>query len=244
MLKFIIIFANFLRYMRFLTVLICIILSSIDATAQTYEIGGTIGGANFIGDVGRTNYLSPNSLMIGGIAKWNRSERHSFRLSVIRTTLSGDDADSGEARRQQRGFSFENDITEVSLGLEFTFWEFNTYGGRRASTPYLYTGVTYFGYEALSNEGGEIVTYDNDSDFAIPMVLGYKATVGTHTIAAFEIGARYAFTDGLDGSNPSRGARREDPSLKFGNINNNDWYVFTSFTFTFTFGRKPCYCNF
>ena len=40
-------------------------------------------------------------------------------------------------------------------------------------------------------------------------------------ILALEVGARYTFTDNLDGSNP-----KNDNLIKFGNINNNDWYVF------------------
>ncbi|MDA9239205.1 DUF6089 family protein, partial [Flavobacteriaceae bacterium] len=36
----------------------------------------------------------------------------------------------------------------------------------------------------------------------------------------------------------------QSQDLKFGNQNNNDWYVFTGITFSFTFGREPCYCNF
>ncbi|MEP2335783.1 MAG: DUF6089 family protein, partial [Nonlabens ulvanivorans] len=33
-------------------------------------------------------------------------------------------------------------------------------------------------------------------------------------------------------------------NVRFGNINNNDWYVFSGVTLTYAFGRKPCYCNF
>ena len=32
-------------------------------------------------------------------------------------------------------------------------------------------------------------------------------------------------------------------TLRFGNLNSNDWYVFTGFTVTYTFGNKPCYCR-
>ena len=32
--------------------------------------------------------------------------------------------------------------------------------------------------------------------------------------------------------------------LVFGNINNNDWYVFSLINLSYTFGRKPCYCNY
>ena len=51
--------------------------------AQIYEVGIFAGGSNFIGDVGATNYISPNQVAIGGIFKWNRSPRHSFRASII-----------------------------------------------------------------------------------------------------------------------------------------------------------------
>ncbi len=73
------------------------------------------------------------------------------------------------------------------------------------------------------------------------MVLGYKTNISNHLILAAEIGARYTFSDELDGSVPD-GEFREQ--LSFGNTNNNDWYMFTGITLTYTFGRRPCYCNF
>ena len=229
--------------MKYIVIIIFTLLSTLNLQSQTYEVGAFVGGANLIGDVGRSNYISPNSLAFGGIVRWNRSERHSFRASVITTKIKGDDADSHEARRRERGYTFENNITEFSLGIEYTFWEFNMYSGNRASTPYLYSGVTYLLYDALRLRlnGGDIIKYDSTGDFAIPMVVGYKTTVGTNTLAAFEIGARYALTDALDGSvSPNN----DFIGGQFGDTNNNDWYVFTGITFTFTFGRQPCYCNF
>ena len=36
----------------------------------------------------------------------------------------------------------------------------------------------------------------------------------------------------------------KDPTNpEFGNIGNNDWYVFTGLTISFTFGDLPCYCK-
>lgn len=87
----------------------------------------------------------------------------------------------------------------------------------------------------LSNEG-------TNWDFAIPMVVGYKEAITEHIIGGLEIGARYTFTDNLDGSWPEEYLGRRDPKIEFGNRNTNDWYVFTGVSFTFTFGRKPCYC--
>lgn len=212
--------------------------------SQTYEVGAFFGGSNYIGDVGKTNYIAPNSPVFGFLGKWNRSPRHSFRASVSFTNLKADDNDSDDERRKERGLSFENNIIEVSGGLEFTFWEFSMYSGKPAHTPYLYTGITYFWYDSLYRSAvDEISDYDADSSLAIPMVLGYKATLGTNFVIAAEIGARYTFTDNIDGSNPKDNIG-DNENIRFGNINNNDWYVFTGITLTYTFGRKPCYCNF
>jgi len=230
--------------MRFFTSIFLFLLIPLSAFSQTYEIGGFLGGANYIGDVGKTTYIAPNTPVFGALFKWNRSARHSFRGSILFGKIKGDDNDSNDSRRKERGYTFENSIMEISAGIEFTFWEFNMYSGKPAHTPYLYSGLTYFWYDALYKPpNGEIKDYDGASSVAIPMVLGYKATLGTKFVIAGEIGARYTFTDDLDGSNPVKGLEDNEP-LKFGNVNNNDWYVFTGITLTYTFGRKPCYCNF
>jgi len=229
--------------MRFFTSIFLILLMPLFAFSQTYEIGGFFGGANFIGDVGKTTYIAPKTPVFGALFKWNRSSRHSFRGSVLFSKIEGDDSDSNESRRVERGYKFENNIIEVSVGLEFTFWEFDLYSGKPASTPYLYTGLTFFRYNELYKRADDvIVKRDNSGSVAIPMTVGYKSTLGRKFLIAAEIGARYTFTDNLDGSNPSGSG--EIDSLQFGNINNNDWYVFTGITLTYTFGRKPCYCNF
>lgn len=230
--------------MRYLTVVFLVFFCMHKGTSQTFELGGFVGGANVIGDLGSTTYVNPNTLAFGGIFKWNRSERHSFRFSAILAKAEGNDADSKESRRKQRGYSFQNNIKEFSAGLEYTFWEFNLNSGAPTSAPYLYTGITYFLYEASYISGAGVYTeYDQAGAFAVPMVLGYKATLSTKLIGAFEIGARYSFTDDIDASNPVLGYQ-DTEDLKFGNQNNNDWYVFTGITFSFTFGREPCYCNF
>ena len=230
--------------MKYFATVFLLLTTAFMANAQTYEIGGMIGGANYIGDVGKTNYINPSNLAIGGIFKWNRSTRHAFRASIMFAKIDGDDAKSDNSRREQRGYSFENTVKELSIGLEYTFWDFDVHSQESISTPYLYTGLTAFSYSALyKDERDKITKYDNAISFAIPMVVGYKARLSQLAMVGFEIGARYTFTDNLDGSNPVKG-KADDENLKFGNVNSNDWYVFTGITVTFAFGRKPCYCNF
>ena len=231
--------------MKYFTAILLIVTTSFLGHSQTYEVGVILGGANLIGDVGSTTYLSPNTFAYGVIGKWNRSSRHAFRFSIMSAELNGDDSDSHESRRQERGYTFNNSITELSAGLEFTFWEFNMYSGRRVSTPYLFTGLNYFFYKASYIRPSEkkFIDYEGARSLSIPMAIGYKVMFATNFVLAIEIGARYSFTDDLDGSDPI-GNLEDQEELKFGNLNNNDWYIFTAININFTFGRKPCYCNF
>lgn len=231
--------------MKYFTTIVLIACSIFIGRSQTYEVGAIVGGTNFIGDVGRTSYIAPSRAAYGGIFKWNRSARHSFRATLMQANLIGEDIESSDPRRQQRGLSFENTVTEISIGLEYTFWDFNLYSGQPQGTPYLYTGLTAFQYKALRKLPGETAIEDYDSAWspAIPIVFGYKTTLAGKFVLGLEIGARYTFTDGLDGSNPVNGLA-DVQRFKFGNINSDDWYVFTGVTLTYMFGRKPCYCNF
>jgi len=230
--------------MRYLAAAILLITATFTVHSQTYEIGGFVGGANYIGDVGKTNFIAPNTPAFGAIFKWNRTARHAFRGSITYAKIEGDDRESTEPRRQERGYSFENNILEASLGVELTFWDFDVYSGRPHAAPYLYTGLTYFTYDALFKRGNDrIGEYDDAGSIAIPMVVGFKTSLGSNFVLGMEIGARYTFTDGLDGSFPVNGLE-DEASLRFGNVNSDDWYVFTGITLAFTFGRQPCYCNF
>ena len=229
--------------MRLILILVLSIFMSQSAVSQIYEVGIFAGGSNFIGDVGATNYISPNQLAIGGIFKWNRSPRHSFRASIIFSDLEGNDNKSDDPRRLQRGYEFNVSILEISAGMEFTFFDFDLHTSGIKGTPYLYTGITLANHDNyFFNQNGDYTSENTTSwAYGIPMVLGYKTNISNHLVLAAEIGARYTFSDELDGSVPD--AEFREP-FSFGNINSNDWYVFSGLTLTYTFGRRPCYCGF
>lgn len=229
--------------MRYLFLILISIFLPQNTDAQIYEVGIFMGGSNFIGDVGATNYISPAQSAFGAIVKWNRSPRHSFRASIIFSELQGIDGQSDDPRRIERGYNFNNNIMEISAGMEFTFSEFDLHTSDMKGTPYLYSGLSITNYDNyFFNANGEFTSEDNTSwAIGIPMVLGYKINITNHVILAGEIGARYTFSDELDGSVPDADHREQ---FSFGNTNSNDWYVFTGITLTYTFGRRPCYCNF
>lgn len=229
--------------MRYLIVLTLSFIFVQTSHSQIYEIGLFAGGSNFIGDVGSTTYIAPNAPAIGLMLKWNRSPRHAWRVSIIYADLEGRDAKSDDPRRQLRNYSFENSLFEISAGMEFTFLDFDMHQSGTKVTPYLYSGITtalhsnYF-----FNNAGEYTSENTESwAYGIPIVLGIKGKITHHLVLGFEVGARYTFSDELDGSVPDTPNRAP---LSFGNINSNDWYVFTGVTLTYTFGQRPCFCNF
>lgn len=208
--------------------------------AQIYEVGVFGGGSNVIGDVGSTTFVAPKKVAFGGIVRWNRSPRHSYRASVVYTTLFGNDYGSSDPKRKARGYNFNAPSLEVSAGMEFTFLDFDLHRRSFNFSPYIYTGVSMLNHPNFYYNGNRLISEKTRSNaYGIPIGLGLKATLTEHIIFGIEIAARYTFSDELDGSVPDT---KELKRLRFGNFNNTDWYVFSGFTLTYTFGKNPCFC--
>ena len=212
----------------------------ITINAQIHEIGVFVGGSNYIGDIGSTTYISPNKPAFGILYKWNKSPRHSYRFSYTQSKLVANDLDSKEAGRNLRGYRFENNIKELSAGLEFNFFDFNLHELKNKTTPYVFSGLSYVNYNGLFFINGNRKANSRHGTLAIPMILGIKSNITPNFVLAVEVGARYTFADDIDGSNPKN---KNLSNLGFGNLNNTDWYVFSGLTLTYTFGQKPCYCK-
>ncbi|NRS87319.1 hypothetical protein HNQ02_000219 [Flavobacterium sp. 7E] len=223
---------------KFSALLLSLFLS-MSMYSQIHELGIFVGGSNYIGEIGPTTYVAPNKMAYGLLYKWNKSTRHSYRVSYSQSEITSNDIDSKEPSRNQRGYRFDNNIKELSLGLEFNFFEFNLHELDSQFTPYIYSGLNYTQYNGLFYVSGDTKYDSNHGTIAIPIAIGIKKTLNNRFVLGFEIGTRYTFADDIDGSNPTNDNLQ---NLKFGNINNNDWYVFSGFTLTYTFGQKPCYC--
>jgi len=218
---------------------------------QTYEIGPILGNTAFVGDVGSTQVVNPdqflelNKYSYGLLFRWNRSNRHSFRFSATKFRTFVEDSESNIPERQARNLSFNSDINELSIGLDYTFWEWDLHAVKRPQlVPYLSTGVAYFFTDHHARAGDELLESGDLNGFAIPLTFGVKTTIGRRFVLSGEFSARYTFTDNIDGSSPSE-LETNNAFPEFGNPNSNDWYIFAGFSLTYTFGRKPCYnCKF
>ena len=214
--------------------------------AQVHELGLFLGGSNTIGDVGSTLPILANSPAYGLVYKWNITTRYAIRASFISSTLKSYDYYAQDLSRFNRFFRIDNNILEFSAGMEVNFFEFDLHDDDREFSPYIFAGVNYFQHQLFTiteNLADPVVEkYDTELQFSIPIIVGIKASISPLFIVSLETGVRYSFTDNIDGSNPI-GQYENNPTLKLGSIYNKDWYVFTGFTFSYTFGQIPCYCK-
>ena len=216
--------------------LLCICVSS-NCFSQINEIGFFVGGTNYVGDVGRTNYIQPNNP--GGVIlyKYNVNPRIALRGTFSRFSLLGDDSDSENAIRQARGFKFKNMVNEFAVGIEYNFFEYDLSSTNKTSTPYILLQVAAVDYETprLETTPGNY-RFTRNTSVAIPFGLGFKTKVYGKIAFAVEASFRYTFTDKLDYSTS------QFPALDFGGTS-NDWYMFTGVSLVYTFGRPACFAN-
>ena len=213
---------------KYIIILTIFIFSSATTLAQINELGVFLGGSNYIGDIGSTNYIYPNNYAVGGIYKWNMHPRYSLRATYTYAKISGDDAKSGNSFRKYRGLTFSNSIHEVAAGIEFHFFKYNLSKIGYTNTPYIIVEAAVSNYD--TRDKGRTFNY------TMPFGLGYKTRLANNVGIAFETSFRYTFKDDIDGY-----PYVDQNDNIIGNSNGNDWYVFTGITIVYAFGREGCY---
>jgi hypothetical protein len=214
-----------------------VLLSSFSAISlgQINEIGFFVGSSNYIGDIGRTNYLYPSKAAGGLIYKWNWNPKIALRATFSHLPIGADDKYADTDYKVNRGFKFNNTINELAIGLEYNFYDYDISSDDKASTPYILIEFAAFNYKTVQDitTAGAIL-YTNKTSYAIPFGVGYKARLFGAFAFAIEAKVRYTFEDDLDYSTSRFNA------LDFGG-NGNDWYAFTGVSIVYTFGRPACY---
>lgn len=229
----------FARYFRMKNTIILTFLLGISQmlTAQVFELGFVGGATNYVGDIGRTNYIYPTDLGAGITFKYNWNPRIAVRASYNYLPISGDDENAETDFMQARGRNFTNTIHELAFGVEYNFYEYNIAERELSWTPYILLEVAAFNYTTAVNE----ITPGNyqtklKTSISIPVGIGIKSQLAGPLAIALETKFAVTFEDDIDFSTPNI------PSLDYGGTG-NDWYMFTGISFIYTFGRPPCYTS-
>lgn len=193
-----------------------------------------LGGSNFIGDIGGTNYLLPNKLGGGLVYKYNLNPRVALRGNYNFIGLKGNDKKSSNPYRESRKFGFTNGLHEFAGGIEFNFFNYNIREKNTDFTPYILAQVAFFNYKQPEKIENNKLLLKRAFSYTMPVGIGIKGRISDNMAYALESAVRFTLKDDLDYSTD------KISGLNFKG-NGNDTYVFTAFSIVYTFGRPPCY---
>jgi OmpA-OmpF porin, OOP family len=215
----------------------------VQAQSAKWELVPQVGVSHYMGDLVVTAWPRPQAAKpaYGLGLRRNLGEAWSLRLAGQHTQLYGKDAYFADnAGREQRGFSFESTVTELALMAEFDLFGKRRYDKgylKPTFSPYIMAGLgaTIFDakphFNAQNNDAmlGKI-RQDEVFDFGKPVLMipfgaGIRYDLSRKVTIGLESGLRLPMTDYLDGISQS------------GNPDQRDWYMTTSLTLAFRFGK-------
>ncbi|MBL7818299.1 MAG: outer membrane beta-barrel protein [Saprospiraceae bacterium] len=215
---------------KFLSTCFSILFISHIALAQNFEIGLTVGALTYNGDIDivAKNVGSATNAAFGLVGKYRLSNSLLVRGQILRGKLSGSEKTHPTAWRQERGLSFTSPLTEISGLLE---WEFLSRGN---FTAYAFGGasLSFFNPKTdfnMPNKYIDDVNPDANVNYrkftaTVPVGMGLKYSLPHNFFISAEMGARFAFSDYLDGIS------------QVGNPNRKDTYIYTGLAITKAFG--------
>nr|MBC7613172.1 hypothetical protein [Pseudopedobacter sp.] len=179
------------------------------ALAQTWELGVTAGGFGYMGDLNQNNFHQINHPAFGGMVKRNFDSYWSLKMELISGKISADESKSPYQQERDRNLSFYSPLTELSLQLEFNFFDYGFDYHQVHFTPYLYSGISLAAFNPKTNYDGrtyELKYYNTEGQinsyqtttYSIPVGAGVKFNFGQYFNIAAHAGFRNTSTDYLD----------------------------------------------
>ncbi len=211
-----------------------------ESHAQRHELGILVGGVNYIGEVGSTQYFNPKHLGYGIIYKRNLSQRITLRAQFSTGMFSANDRNATDLDRLNRQFSFSNNYSALGLGVEVNYVSFPIGDFGTSWTPYLHVGVQRTVMDELYFPAYDItaIAHGKKMTMGVPFGAGVKFNLGRFWVIAAEVQPQFTFSDNLDGSFPN--TDKQPQARQFSTSLSSDWLVFTGISITYAFGRLPC----
>ena len=218
------------------------------AKAQNrFEIGGFLGAGYYFGDLNPSPPFKNSHPALGGLVRYNMTDRIAFKGSATLSELSGEYPSEGVLFPNAEGarYSFSRTFVDVAAQMELNFLSYDhPFISKTRFTPYLSFGLATTIYKRY---GDEMQNEENKTVFvlSLPFGLGAKYKLNNWIRIGADWSFRKTFVDDLDyvgGSgiiNPDDPYRFDDKVL----THNNDWYSFTGITVTFSFSRRKTECN-
>ncbi|MEO7049317.1 MAG: DUF6089 family protein [Ferruginibacter sp.] len=180
------------------------------ANSQNFFTTFFLGGSNYSGDLGSPKFPLSNSHPAGGLGfLYELNNRMGVRMDATFGKISGADKDGGS--NKSRNLSFISDISEISIGFDYTLFDLYDY----KVSPYFFAGVARFGFNPYTKDKNGNVVFLAELDTegegfykdrkpyktkqtAIPFGGGLMWAIDDNHRIGIELGIRKTFTDYLD----------------------------------------------
>lgn len=190
--------------------------------AQTWELGGAIGGAGYMGDLNPNNPVKLSGGSVSGFVMRNFSPYLSAKINYAYGQIGAADSNSSNKQFRARNLSFKSKLSEISLLGEFNFMNYLAGVSHNRFTPFIFFGVGLVNYNPQTVYKGQ--TYDlrplttegekqyPHSAISIPYGAGFKYNIGGNWNLNFDVGYRQPNTDYLDDVSGSYASPAKLPS--------------------------------
>lgn len=179
--------------------------------AQTFELGGMVGGSYYYGDVNNEWGIRPSQVRYSfmGFGKLYLNPRIVLRGNIAYGRVVGVDTLSSSRWQQKRNLNFFSDITEFSGVIELNLVEDRTKGRRikNRTIPYIFAGIGFFHFNPQTLYNGQIYslteyktageTYSQNA-LCFPIGGGVRRYITPNFLIGIEFGARLTATSYLD----------------------------------------------
>ena len=188
---------------------ICFILLSLSLRAQTWEIGGNVGAAGYMGDLNPGNPLQISGPALGVFGAKNFDGYWSLKLKYTFGIIADADKNSSDPQFRARNLSFRTTLNEGALLGEFNFFKYVPEVGQNKFTPFIYLGFGALGYNPQAEYQGhyyDLRPLKTEAEskpypglaFSIPYGAGIKYNFAGKWNFIADIGYRNPNTDYLD----------------------------------------------
>lgn len=203
--------------------ILLLILSCTSIMAQNFlarsEVGVSLGGMNYMGDLNRQSMFGRVSMAGGIMARFNIDSRWSVGIEGVYGHIKGGNPDIV----YRRNLSFRSPLLEGGLRAEFNFRPYGlVMATQKRSTPYIFCGIAFFKFnpqammadpgtgaaiwydlQPLCTEGQGSSAYPERQKYqlvevSMPFGIGYRWRLSPSIHITVEYGWRKTWTDYLD----------------------------------------------
>ena len=206
--------------------------------AQNWEIGTTLGGSLYNGDIDITPVTAVNQVRFGGglFVRYHVNNWFGIRLQANAGTLFADEKNFGSSEwKTRRGYSFSSPIYEIAILPQIHPFRLGNF------EPYIFLGLAGASFEPTTQYNEPNPTADLEPDIQARIALDKTASFSRATLSipigggvqwfvndrfaiGAELGGRKTFSDYLDKIHASSGGDAKD------------FYFFGGITLSYLFG--------